>query len=127
MRHGNLIRAAATAVMAAGLVIGASATPGAAAGGSWILVKQGADYGKFWDNGDFLICDEETDGNGVYLHYRNEEGDERKWTDGGGADGVCAGGDATDSIRTAHWFRVCERINNAPDKCSDKAYITWGD
>ncbi|QOV40933.1 hypothetical protein IM697_22695 [Streptomyces ferrugineus] len=127
MRRGNLIRTAATAAMAAGLAIGASAAPGAAADRSYIVTKQGADWGQFYDDGEFLICDEEADGHGVYLQYRNEEGDTRSWTDSGGADGVCGSGDATDAISAAHWFRVCERINNRPDKCSDKAYITWGD
>ncbi|MUL43165.1 hypothetical protein FZ103_18670 [Streptomonospora sp. PA3] len=122
----TLLQRFAAITAAAGLLIGAAAGT-AAADVSWVTIKQGADWAKFDANGYVTICDEEADGHGVYIYLKWETGEDRSYTDPGGADGVCAGTDATGDVPGVEYIKVCERINNWPDKCSHRSYITWGD
>lgn len=93
----------------------------------------GNDSGKleYWGNakavGRVTVCDNEADGHGVYVKLMSEAGESLTWTDSGGSDGVCGTDDSYFAINFIRWFRVCERINNAPDSCTDKWYVTEGD
>ncbi|PAZ16197.1 hypothetical protein CLM62_09385 [Streptomyces sp. SA15] len=93
----------------------------------------GKDSGELEYSGDatwygvVTVCDNEADGHGVYVKLTNEIGESRTWTDTGGSDGKCVTDDSYFAVNFIKWFRVCERINNLPDNCTEKVSITKGD
>lgn len=128
-RGRTLLRTLATAGAATAIAVAAPA--GTAFGQeSLYFVKQGADWGEVKHGGGVTICDKEADGHQAYIKFWREAGDETFWwNDSNGSASGCTYGDW--SSVTFRWnldyFKVCERINNLPDKCSDKVYITWDD
>ncbi|GKQ40314.1 hypothetical protein [Streptomyces sp. A012304] len=126
------LQALTTCAAAGAVVLGLAAQPAAAIE---LIVWQahGNDSGEleYWGNasavGRVTVCDNEADGHGVYVQLMSEAGESLSWTDSGGSDGVCRTDDSYFAVNFIRWFRVCERINNWPDNCTDKVNITKGD
>ncbi|MEH0549167.1 hypothetical protein QA802_40805 [Streptomyces sp. B21-105] len=118
-----------TTAIAASLVV---AEPAAAADRPLVFQKHGSDVGELWAGnynaaGRVVICDNEADGRGVYIQLQNEAGETLSWTDSSGSNGVCVTAGSYFVINFIEWMRVCERINNLPDNCTDKISIRYGD
>jgi hypothetical protein len=132
LRRGRmLLRTLATGAAATVIAVAAPAgTANAAEANPFYYLKQGADSGKVEYDGGVTICDNEADGHQAYIKFWREAGDDTFWwNDSNGSASGCTKGDWGDV--TWRWnldyFKVCERINNLPDKCTGKVYITWDD
>ncbi|WBB57989.1 hypothetical protein O7599_20205 [Streptomyces sp. WMMC500] len=127
------LQALATCVAAGALAVGLAAAPSSAASRLLVSQKHGSDignlryFGSYTSRGEVRICDNEADGRGVYIQLQNEAGESLSWTDEGGSDGVCEDSSSYFAINFIEWMRVCERINNWPDDCTDKISIRYGD
>lgn len=117
------LQALATCAAAAAITVGLSPAPAAAV--SLAFIKHGSDTGELLTNGDRVACDKEADGRAVYVQVNSEHNGLVKTTDSTGADGVCVKNSSSWQLDPDYieWIRVCEKINNWPDDCTDKLYL----
>lgn len=125
-RKRKLLWRLATCAAATGLAVGATAGT-ANAGQILAYAQQGSDYGSLDIDGVATACDREADGRGVYTYVKMEYDEAWSVTDGNGSASGCTAADGTGMIYMVDYMKVCERINNLPDACSPKVYITEGD
>ncbi|MCX5328197.1 hypothetical protein [Streptomyces sp. NBC_00140] len=92
-----------------------------------VFVKQGSDSGELRSNGWIEVCDKEADGHGAYMYLNTETGEDRKHFDRNGSAAGCSSDFLYADVPGLEYIKVCEQINNAPDKCSDRVNISYGD